>query len=95
MSACCSCNLIDLAALKTEHKAIVALQSLTEIEREFARLSPEAQLDVLERLVHCIRLSVSERKENWEPELSAMAADPEMRRELDRLEVEFGTTEGA
>lgn len=71
----------------------MATPALTEIENEFARLSPEAQLRLLERLVHRTRVAVSGKRENWETDLSAMAADPEMRRELKRINSEFATTE--
>ena len=66
---------------------------LDEIESEFARLSPEAQLSLLERLVHQARLAVTGRQDNWDASLSAMAADPEMQRELSRINAEFQTTE--
>lgn len=65
----------------------------TKIESEFARLSPEAQLSLLERLVHRVRLAVAGRQDAWEAELSAMAADPEMQRELRRINAEFNATE--
>jgi len=67
--------------------------ALSEIENEFARLSPEAQLTLLERLVHRARLAASGNRDSWEADLSAMAADPEMQRELNRINAEFATTE--
>ena len=71
----------------------MATPALHEIENEFARLSPEAQLTLLERLVHRARVGLSGRRDTWEADLSAMAADPEMQRELSRLNREFATTE--
>ena len=71
----------------------MATPALTEIESEFARLSPEAQLSLLERLVHRARVAVSGRHDTWEADLSAMAADPEMQRELSRINAEFSVTE--
>ena len=65
----------------------------SEIESEFARLSPEAQLRLLERLVHRARVSVSGRRDTWEAGLAAMASDPKMRRELSSINAEFGATE--
>ena len=65
----------------------------SEIESQFARLSPEAQLSLLERLVHRARLAVSGRRDTWEADLAAMAADPEMQRELHRIQAEFSVTE--
>ena len=71
----------------------MATPALSEIESEFARLSPEAQLSLLERLVHRARVAVSGRRDNWEANLSAMAADPEMQRELNRINAEFSAAE--
>ncbi len=71
----------------------MATPGLNEIESEFARLSPEAQLSLLERLVHRVRVAVSGLRDTWEAELSAMAADPEMQRELNRINAEFSATE--
>ena len=67
--------------------------ALTDIESEFARLSSEAQLGLLERLIHRARVTVAGRRDTWEAELSAMAADPEMQRELSCIKAEFGVTE--
>ena len=67
--------------------------AITDIESEFARLSPEAQLSLLERLVHRTRVTVSNRRDTWETDLAAMAADPEMQRELHRIQAEFSVTE--
>ena len=71
----------------------MATPGLNEIESEFARLSPEAQLSLLERLVRRVRVAVSGRRDTWEAELSAMAADKEMQRELNRINAEFSATE--
>jgi hypothetical protein len=71
----------------------MATSALSEIENEFARLSPEAQLTLLERLVHRTRVAVTRRPDNWDAELTAMAADPEMQRELSRINAEFSATE--
>ncbi len=71
----------------------MATPALSEIESQFARLSPEAQLTLLERLVHRARVAASGNRDTWEADLSAMAADPEMQRELNRINAEFDTTE--
>ena len=71
----------------------MAMPTLSEIENEFARLSPEAQLSLLERLVHRARVAAAGRRDTWEAELAAMAADPEMQRELNRINAEFSTAE--
>lgn len=71
----------------------MATPVLTEIESEFARLSPDAQLTLLERLVHHTRVAVAGRGDTWEAGLAAMAADPEMQRELKSSQTEFAVTE--
>lgn len=71
----------------------MATPTPSQIESEFARLSPEAQLSLLERLVHRVRVAVSGRRDTWEADLSAMAADPQMQRELSRINAEFNVTE--
>ena len=65
----------------------MATPALSEIESDFARLSPEAQLSLLERLVHRVRVAVSRCRDTWEADLSAMAAEPEMQRELNPISV--------
>ena len=71
----------------------MATPALSEIESEFARLSPEAQLNLLERLVHRARVAVAGRRDTWEADLAAMAADPEMQSELSCISAEFSATE--
>jgi hypothetical protein len=83
---------VDFGPAKGERKALMATQGTTEIEREFAQLSPEAQLTLLEKLVHRVRLSVSGDR-NWDAQLSVMADDPEMKRELRQIGDEFRDTE--
>ena len=70
----------------------MATAVLSEIESEFARLSPEAQLTLLERLVHRARVTVAG-GDTWESDLATMAADPAVQRELSRINAEFGATE--
>ena len=67
--------------------------ALTDIESEFARLSSDAQLGLLERLIHRARVTVAGRRDTWETDLSAMAADLEMQRELSCIKAEFDATE--
>jgi hypothetical protein len=64
-----------------------------EIESQFARLPTESQLSLLERLVHHLRQSLEAPQSSWEAELSAMAADPQMRQELSRINSEFRSAE--
>ncbi len=68
--------------------------ALNEIENEFERLSPDAQLSLLERLLRRLRVSVAGRQGRWEDELSAMAADPQVRREIDCFNDDTRVTEG-
>ena len=70
----------------------MATAVLSQIESEFARLSPEAQLTLLERLVHRTRVTVAGGG-TWESDLAAMAADPAVQRELSRIGAEFRVAE--
>jgi hypothetical protein len=72
----------------------MAIGDPSQIEREFARLPTETQLGLLERLVHRVRLAVADHHEAWQPELSAMAADPQIQRELSQINAEFRGAEG-
>ena len=71
----------------------MATPKVTEIEGEFARLSTDAQLSLLERLIHRTRVSISAGGDSWDAERAAMAADPQVQRELSRINEEFGATE--
>lgn len=71
----------------------MATTALNEIESRFAQLSPEAQLSLLERLVHRVRAGLAGSRDIGEAELCAMAADPEMQRELHRINSEFSPAE--
>jgi hypothetical protein len=72
----------------------MATAAIQEIENQFARLPREAQLSVIERLVHRVRCNDEPlSRDGWETSLKAMAADPEVRRELVQIEQEFATTE--
>lgn len=84
---------IDSRAARSENGNTMALPAFTEIEREFANLSPEAQLTLLERLVHRIRAAVSGNRGTFESQLSAMAGDPEVQSELHKIDAEFAITE--
>ena len=71
----------------------MSLPSISEIESQFARLPTEGQLSLLERLVHKLRQNFEAHQESWEAELSAMAADPEMQKELSLINTEFRAAE--
>jgi hypothetical protein len=59
--------------------------SVKEIESQLAQLPPAIQLSLIERL--------GPSHDEWEASLSAMAADPEMQRELGCISSEFSVTE--
>jgi len=63
------------------------------IEKEFSRLPTEAQLSILERLVHQARVAIASPSDASGAELSAMAADPEIQRELNLINADFRNTE--
>ncbi|HEV7927069.1 MAG TPA: hypothetical protein VGR14_17065 [Verrucomicrobiae bacterium] len=67
--------------------------AVNQIEREFERLSPEAQLSLLERLQRRFRVSVPGSNDSWAHELAAMAADPQIRREIDSFNADTPGTE--
>jgi len=71
----------------------MAMPTTDELETQFAQLPPHAQLSLLERLVHRVRVSFSRRSEKWDSELHAMASDPEVQKELSRIRDEFHITE--
>ena len=71
----------------------MATSACHEIESQFAQLTTETQLSLLERLVHRVRAGVSARHDSWETELSAMAADSEVQKELSRIHDEFSSAE--
>jgi hypothetical protein len=43
----------------------------------------------MERLAQCIRKSATERQQDWEGQLAAMAADPEIQQEIRCIEADF------
>ena len=71
----------------------MATPMLEDFESEFARMSPETQLSLLERLVHRVRVAVSAGCDPRDADLSAMAADPEMQCELRSIDAEFRAAE--
>ena len=74
--------------------------NLAEIEEQVSRLSREEQLWLIEQLAHRLRQSAATQSAPAEvaPEvvasqLAAMAADPDIQRELRAIEHEFSGTE--
>ncbi|MBI4551752.1 MAG: hypothetical protein HY710_05750 [Candidatus Latescibacteria bacterium] len=67
--------------------------TLSEIEDKINQLSYDEQLGLIERLAHRLRNSMMEEQNLIESQLVAMAADPEIRNELRKIEQEFAPTE--
>jgi len=66
---------------------------LLELEQSIEKLSLDEQLQLLEHLAARVRRSVQAHRPAPEDDLAAMAADPEMQRELRNIEEEFRGTE--
>jgi hypothetical protein len=72
----------------------MARPAIQEIENQFAQPPRATQWSVIERLVHLLRCSEEPpSRGTWEPGLAAMAADPEVRCELEQIKQEFAPTE--
>ena len=69
-----------------------ALSLLNELEENIRRLPLDDQLLLIERVSHRIRTDISG-KTNIGAQLSKMAADPEIQKELQEIEQEFSATE--
>jgi hypothetical protein len=67
--------------------------SLAQIEREIQQLSYDEQLWLIERLVHGLRHRSRNARPTFDAALKEMAADPEIRRELEEIAREFAATE--
>jgi hypothetical protein len=67
--------------------------TLTEIEQRLTELSLDEQLRLLKRLASLVRVRAGGSGDRIDPELAAMAADPEIQRELRAIEAEFRITE--
>ncbi len=61
---------------------------LNELEKNTSRLTLDEQLQLIERVSHRIRADVVA-KTDLDAELSKMAADPEIQKELREIEFEF------
>ena len=71
----------------------MAMPVCSEIESQFAQLPTTTQLNLLERLIHRVRTGLGGSGDSWEKELCEMAADPEVLRELGRINAEFSYAE--
>jgi hypothetical protein len=61
---------------------------LSQIEEGINQLSLDEQLWLIEQLAHRIRQNTLQQS-FWDSQLAAMAADPEIQNELQKIEVEF------
>jgi hypothetical protein len=66
---------------------------LTEIEKHLDELSLDEQFWLLERLVQRLRSRSAVERKGWEEDLVAMAADPDIQREIRQIDAEFRVTE--
>ena len=64
-----------------------------DLEEKISRLSTEEQFQLIERVSHRIR-AVNTSNKVIDTQLSEMAADPEIQKELREIESEFSPTEG-
>ena len=69
------------------------VNTVAEIEDQFARLPSETQLSLLERLRHRAHVGLTEANAAWEAQLAQMAADPQIKRELADINAEFAAAE--
>jgi hypothetical protein len=67
--------------------------ALMGLEEQFEELSLDEQLLLIERLIRRLRNKSRRKKDLWEDDLVAMSADPEVQRELRRIDEEFRCTE--
>jgi hypothetical protein len=72
----------------------MASASLDQIEREFAELPMQLQLNLLERLVHQLRTKIGCDQDVFAAEIAEMAKDPQIIQELKAIDAEFRHTEG-
>jgi len=71
----------------------MATLAVRQIEKQIAHLSPEDQLNLLERLVQHFRVIVAETGGFREETPATSGIDPGMQRELDRLGAEYKSAE--
>lgn len=66
---------------------------LERIEAEIKQLPFEQQVSLMERLAHRIRESAIEPQRTFQNALTAMADDPDIQREIKKIEREFAGVE--
>lgn len=65
---------------------------LTEIEDRLPKLSREERLELIETVVHSLREPAKDDQRAWDADLRAMAADPQIIREIEGVDREFAGT---
>lgn len=71
----------------------MATATIEDIEKKIKQLSRDEQLCLFERLAHQIRGDVLNKQKTIEAQLTAMAFDPEIQREIRKINSEFTGTE--
>ena len=72
---------------------MVRSPTLAEVERRALQLSHEERLWLIERLAQSLRGGPGRGRPDWAQQLAAMAADPDVQRELQQIAGEFAPTE--
>jgi len=67
---------------------------LSEMENSIEKLSLKDQLWLMERLVQRIRASTIQLEDQFEADLVAMANDPQIQEELQKISEEFAYADG-
>jgi hypothetical protein len=67
--------------------------ALAAVEERALQLSHAERLWLIERLAQSLRVGPVGARPDWAQELAAMAADPEVQRELQQIAGEFAPTE--
>ena len=65
----------------------------SQIEDGFSQLSISEQLQLIERLVHCVHEATLANRSDLDRQLALMANDPEIQSEVRNIEREFSYTE--
>ena len=71
----------------------MATSTIEDIEKKIKQLSREEQFCLFERLAHQISGDVLNKQKTIEAQLTAMAFDPEIQREIRKINSEFTGTE--
>lgn len=71
----------------------MATSIIEDIEKKFKQLSRDEQLCLFERLAHQVKGEMLNRQKTMEAQLTAMASDPEIQREIRKINSEFTGTE--